>query len=74
MISGKTKGGGQPKQPKNQTQRTPNRLASDSDMSSLVKVQDKLTVPVAVFTDHNLELNSLWATDNTRDWEFYINN
>ena len=49
----------QPQHPQNQTLRT--QPGANPDMSSLVKVQDKLTVPVADVADHNLELKSLWA-------------
>ena len=54
----------QPQHPQNQTLRT--QPGANPDMSSLVKVQDKLTVPVADVADHNLELKSLWSADNTR--------
>jgi hypothetical protein len=36
-------------------------------MSNLVKVQHKVNVPA----DHNLELQSIWSNDNSRDWSIY---
>lgn len=39
--------------------------------NNLVRRKDKLTVPVAVVADHNLELKSLWGADDTRLWDTY---
>ena len=58
----------QPQHPQNQTLRT--QPGANPDMSSLVKVQDKLTVPVADVADDNLELNPC-GLRITLDWEFY---